>query len=799
MRDDGVPMRRIFLGIALTSLSTLLLQVTFIRLFSVALWHHFAFMVVSIAFLGFGASGSFLMLRPQMMTLSMRPAAACLTIALSVGVLVSYIMSNMIPFDPARMAWDRYQFLYLSIYYLVLSIPFFFSGLCLSLIYYKRYEAVNRLYAADLFGAGLGCVGVLVVFSPAGEAGAIILVALVPTLASFAFDSSRMRWNIIRGLWVLTLVVFYFVRPQFLQLQISPYKGLMVALRYPGARVLETRWGPSARLDVIKSGAVRFAPGLSLRFTGELPHQLGICIDADRLNAVTRFQNNPESTSFAGFLPASIPYCIVEPKDVLLVEPSGGLDVLIARHHNAQRVLSIVSNPLVVQVMRTSLREYSGDLYGQPGSVAEENVRSFLKKTERMFDIIQLSPIDTLGAISSGLYALAEDYTFTVEAFHSYIRALKKGGVLTVTRYLLPPPRYEIRLVGLALAALEEMGAPFPERHIVAIRSWGTFTMLVKRSPFDIKDIDRIKDFCHRLRFDLVYYPGMKRAEANIFNRFSRPLYYDLIEMIIDKEERDRFYRNYLFAVNPVRDENPFFYHSFKLNKLRQIYRAVGEKWQIFIEGGYLIYLILLQALTLGLVCIALPVKRMGLRYTHWFMIYFGLIGLGFILVEISLIQRFILFLDRPIHAFITVLFSCLSASAAGSLLSRHLRRPLLLVACAPVLIAVYALYLGEVLNPLMVCSFGLRQVLAFLSIFPLGLVMGMFFPLGIRELGTLYTVKIPWAWAVNSCASVVGSVLSVIFALSLGFKNVLLIASLLYLMAVFCLSIKVTGQGVRD
>jgi hypothetical protein len=729
-------------------------------------------MVVSVAFLGFGTSGTFLMLKPKADSSLMGPTLARLALGLSVSTLVSYWCSNQIPFDPARFMWDQYQWIYLLGYYLVLSIPFFFGGLILAIVYTHQPERVGSLYASDLAGAGLGCLGIFWVYIFVGGPGVVLAVCCVAAFASVAFSPCGWKLNLARGIWLGLLCLAMATAPESLKVNISPYKALMVALRYPNARLLETRRDAAGRLDIIESGAVRFAPGLSLEFKGRLPHQLGLCLDAGRLNAVTRFTGNMDDIAFTEFLPASLPYAIREPKDVLVMEPMGGLDVLAARYHGGKNIVTTHSSGIVAKAMKTSLKAFSGNLYEDHATPVEEQARTFLHRDHTGFDVIQLPLTDSLGAVSSGLYGLAEDYSLTVEAFKSYIGALKPEGFLTVTQYLLPPPRHEVRLTALACSALESMGVRDPERHLVAVRSWGTFTLVVKRGPYGAEEVLRIKDFCRRLRFDLVHYPNMSKADANIYNRFPSPLYHDVIQKVLDPSNREAFFKTYLFDVQPVTDDRPFFYHNFRADKVIPLYRAVGNKWQLFLEGGYLVHLVLFQALVISIVLIALPLRKRGSHSPSWFLAYFGLIGIAFMFTEICLIQRFILFLARPVYAFSVVLFSILFASALGSYCSKKVQGRLRVLLITPFLVLAYAFFWDKLLALAVGWPLFLRYWAAFCLILPLGFSMGMFFPAGVRRLSRISKNAIPWAWAVNGCASVVGSVLSVAVALSYGFTS---------------------------
>jgi hypothetical protein len=769
-----------------------MLQVCLTRLFSVALWHHFAFMVVSIAFLGFGASGTLLMMVPRMRTLPLRPTLACLSLSFSLATLAAYRCSNIIPFDPARIVWDRYQGVYLLAYYIVLAIPFFFAGMTLALVYTGKPEAVDRLYAWDLGGAAFGCTLVFLLYTLAGGAGTVFSVCLLSALASFAFRSRGWKLNLLRGSWMLIVCALLITRPGFFDLNISPYKALKVALRYPGAHILETRWDPATRLDVIESRGIRFAPGLSLEFQGSVPKQLGLCIDADHLNAVTHFTGDMDDMAFIASLPSSLPYVVSEAGHVLIVEPLGGLDVLVALYNGAEDVVTTHASPLVLRAMEDSLEEFGGHLYEDYAETVEEQARSLLLRTADRFDVIQLPLTDLLGATSSGLYGLSEDYTLTVEAFKTYIRALTPDGFLAVTRYLLPPPRHELRLVALGEAALEALGVQDPGQHIGAVRSWGTFTLLVKRSPFELQEIERMKGFCREHRFDLVYYPGMPSEEANKYNRFPDPLYHDMTQKILNPATRETFHNTYLFDVRPVTDDRPFFYHNFRIDKIIPLYRAVGDKWQLFLEGGYLVHLVFLQALVICLLLIFLPLKKVGRPASAGFLMYFALLGMAFMLTEISLIQRFILFLARPVYAFSAVLFSILVTSALGSYYSRKVlflknngdisemtsmsRIPILVA--TPVLLLLYAFLLPTALRAAIVWPLWVRYGVTVFAILPLGFTMGTFFPAGITVLSRRFAHAIPWAWAVNASVSVAGSVLAVLIALSEGFTAVLCVAA---------------------
>ncbi|MCZ2807824.1 MAG: SAM-dependent methyltransferase, partial [Candidatus Bathyarchaeota archaeon] len=367
-------------------------------------------------------------------------------------------------------------------------------------------------------------------------------------------------------------------------------------------------------------------------------------------------------------------------------------------------------------------------------------------------------------------------------------------GLLCITRWLLPPPREEPRIVSLAVSALEAQGVADPDKRIAAVRGWGTFTLLIKQNDFTQSDADDIRRFCSERKFDIVYLPEVSPSEVNRYNRFPQPYYYEMVKAILSSEDRKSLYEDYLFDITPVNDERPFFYHFYRLDKIVSIYESMGKKWQPFVEGAYLVPVVFIQALVLSVVFILMPLlrfKRLGaMPGRSKLLAYFLFLGLGYMFIEIVFIQKFILFLGHPVYAVSTVLFSLLTFSGLGSYFSGRLkcwsRRTLifiLLLICAATV--VYAVSLPILLHELLGQDLAIRLLISASIITPIAFLMGMPFPLGISLANERYPALIPWSWAVNGCASVLGSILPVIIALSAGFSTVLLLGGVIYLAAV--------------
>ena len=761
----------------LCSWSSLAFEVALTRIFSISLWYHFAFMIISIAMLGFAASGVALALYPRLKQVE-RLGRYCLL--LGIAIPASYLVVNQIPFDPVRLAWDNMQILHLGLFYLVLALPFFCVGLVVATAFSLESGRAGLLYGADLIGAGVGSLGALLVLNFLEPELGVFLVCLAPLGAAFVWGGARLRAAALLLAGLALLLLGY--QPGFAALRISPYKGLPAALRYPGARELKTYHTPFARVDTFESPAVRFAPGLSLSYLESLPPQIGIALDGGDVSAVTA-SDEQGAPPFLEYLPGALPYLIGSRERVLVLDPRGGLQVLLARRFAAGRIDKVEESPALAAVLRTDLHQFSGGIYSDRTWTGLG--RSWLKGRGERFDIIDLS---LMGTEPYGSFGIAEEYRFTVEAFKEYLGSLERDGLLSVNLYLLPPPRSELRILATLIQALEEMGVREPALHLAAIRSWGTLCLVAKRSPLTLTEIGAMKKFAAQRWFDLLHYPGMTAQEPDLQLKSSQDQYYRAFSALLSGGSRQRFLDSYLFDVAPVRDDRPFFGYFLKLERLGDTYRAMGEKWQFFLAEGYIVPAVFAQAALISLALSLLPLfsARRGGGRGIGLMPYFALLGLGFMFVEIALIQKIILPLENPSYAVATLLAGLLVSSGIGSLLGQRfdlLRRPLVAAAIA-VLILVYVFVLPVASAAIAPLALPVKIGLVFLLLMPLGLLMGLPFPAGLRLLGEVDPLLIPWAWVLNGTCSVLAPMLAVMFATKAGFSAVLYLGAFAYLLA---------------
>jgi hypothetical protein len=788
----------LYAGIFLVSAAMLLFELTLTRLFSVTQWYHFAFISVSVALLGSGASGTWLALRPASQEGRGVPRRLAGTAVLfSASLLVAYLAINYVPFDSYRIALEGRQLLYLALYYVALILPFFFAGLCVGLALAVWPRQANAVYAANLAGSAVGSLTVLALVPPLGGEGAAISASAMGMMAAVTFTmqmhpaggrgSDLSRFRLACLLLLVAIVALLLNPPALFSLRLSPYKALSRTLLFPGASIVFSEWNAFSRVDVVQSDSIHSAPGLSLFFAEALPKQYGLLVDGANLSAVTCLQR-AEDERMLHYLPAALPYVLRPRASVLVIEPRGGMDILAALHSGASSVVALESNPLVVRAVR-ELGSVCGPVpYDDPRvTVVTEEPRSYLRRSAQQFDVIVLSLANTYQPVISGVYSLSESYANTLEAVLSYLAHLKEDGILLITRWIQMPPSEELRACAMLAEAVERATAGDPAEQIVAFRSWSTATLLAKRAPFRPQEIESLKRFCDERGFDLIHYEGMPVSEANRYNVLPDTSHYDTFQRVLSDPDREAWLRQYPYEVSPPTDDRPFFFHFFRWNQTSSILQSLGKTWQPFGGSGYLILVALLVlAVLLSGLLIMLPLAARSapaLPGSKWVLVYFACLGLGYLLVEMPLLQQFILFLGQPTYSFSLVLFSILLFSGLGSVLSVRLPlRATLLLLLAVVL--AYPLLLTRLFALSMGWSLPLRILMAVFSLGPLGFLLGVPLPAGIRLLEARAPRWIPWAWAVNGCASVISSILAVMGAISLGSSRVLVAGALAYAVA---------------
>lgn len=817
-KDSDFPL---YIGIFFFTSSVLLFQLSLMRVFSILQWNYLAFMIISIAFLGYGASGTFLSVFSSILKKAegknLYKYLLFFSLLFSLGSLLSIFVISKVPFDLYRVITDRYQLLYLVIYYLAIAIPFFFAGICISLVISKLPEKINKIYFCDLSGAAIGCISFLVLANYISLSHLLIIPPLLSFLASFLFSLKlKDKKSIIYIVGIFVFIILFSGAESFYSFPVNPYKSLFTLLRYPNSRIIDKQENSFARLEVVESEGVRYAPGLSLNFSGEIPEQLGLVTDGDGLSAITKLEEENDlevlkKIEFSDYISSALGFHLIgDKRKVLIIGPGGGLDILGGIYNEAEEIWGIEMNPDVKILLQNNYSDYSGNIYNREGiKILTGEGRSVLKGLEQKFDLIQISLIGSSNTASGGFYSISENYLYTVEAFMDFWQHLSDGGKLGITRWLKFPPREIVRLFSISLEALSRMGIEKPENHLAVIRSWATTTLILSKEQITEEEKDIIKDFCDKRNFDVVYFPGIKEEEANTNHILEQSYYFQEIDQLVNSFKEDKlkdFYDSYFFNVSAVTDNQPYFFYTLKWENISKIIKSTAN-WQPLIEwGNLIIFATFLQGIIFSIIFIFLPLilKRSPVtkrKVKIPFLLYFASLGFGYMLLEISFIQKFILYLINPAYSTSIVIFSFLFFSGLGSFYSRRIKRNyvnalkiVIFTLCG--LLIIYQSILPYVFTTTLQYSLLVRILITLGLIFPLGFLMGMPFPLGIKLVNSIDKGKelIPWLWATNSFCSIIASVSAVIIAIFFGFKVVAILAASIYLFGF--LSIKGTGDG---
>jgi len=803
-RRDEAPPRLLLLSVSLISAAALGYEILLMRLFSIVQWHHFAYMMISLALLGYGASGTFLTLGRGFL-LPRFGAAFVLNAALfGLSATMCFLAAQQVPFNALEVLWSPNEWGHLVLIYLILTPPFFFAANCIGLTFQRYKAAIGRTYAADLSGAGIGALAVVLLLFLAFPLNALVLassVGLAAAALAWAALALRPRERIVPLIAAIP-ALWLSVHWSGAELRPVEYKSLSQALRVAGAARIEERSSPLGLLSVVRSPEVPFrhVPGLSLNSPAPVPEQLAVFTDGDSMGAIHRWGGSQASLAFLDYVPSALPYHLLSrrPK-VLVLGAGGGGEVLQAIYHDAERIDAVELNPQMIELVSRDFADFAGQVYRHPSvRVRAAEARSFVAASAERYDLIQIALLDAFNT-AAGSYALNESYLYTTEALQAYLEHLRPGGFLAITRWVRLPPRDEIKLFATAADALTRSGMSAPERRLMWIRGWQTSTLLIKNGEISEPEVATLRRFCDERAFDPAYHPGIEAPQTNVYNRLKQPYFFEAASALLGPE-RESFIRRYKFDVRPATDDRPYFFHFFKWPLLSEAFRLKGSGGLSLLDMGYPILLAtLLQSAVISAVLILAPLgvlmpRRDGAEKIRRYRVfgYFFAIGLAFMFTEIVYIQKFILYLGHPLYAAAVVLAGFLIFAGLGSRhaagiapqrAGRHISR------AAKAIIAVSAVYLLA-LPWLFDVSIALpgpaKAALVLILIAPLAFFMGMPFPLGLSRLAAGAERLIPWAFGINGCASVIAAVLATLLAVHIGQSRLLIAALALYGLAVF-------------
>jgi len=801
-----------YTGIFLLSVATLLLELGLTRVLSVANWYHFGFMIVSTALLGFGASGVTLSLwRKLREETPLDHALASLALLFGFVSLASFWLMQRIPFQPFSLLVDRWQFVYMLLYYLVLAAPFYCSGLAISLLLSRGGREVNRLYAADMLGAGLGCATVCGVMPAFGGSGSVAIAAMLGVVAGLAFNSFRLsKLTLFGGLAAVGMLALAFVAEQALPIHVIAQK------RHPlqpvGQSPIYTAWNGFSKIDVYD---VPMAPDKGRPDPGFL----SIIIDAgsagtgmgDLSMGVRDFlAHTPE------YRPAGLAYVGKEHPKVLVIGSGAGRDVLEGLYYGASSITAVEINPIINDIVTKRMRDHWGGLFEQPEvKVVTEDGRSFVRRSNEKYDVIISVHTLSYAALSSGALSLSETYVLTREAFEDYWNHLTPTGTLLVTR-----PDYQIpKLFATTREMFDRLGLGSPAGHLFAFRDVAApfrhtgflGGVLLQKSPLQPEEVDLM---AQRLGIGRNEHWGDTGPPEIYYSPFTEPRneYQALLASLAKSQDLPRIYASSRDLLRPATDDKPFFNQRRRWSSLplgfRSVLRAGAQGNPDDPVAEVTLVVLLIQAVGVAGIMILVPLvrfSRQGLRANgRWtFLIYFAGLGLGFILIEIVLLQRLSLFLGQPIYAFSVVLASLLIFTGAGSYLAGRIQRVSRQTLSYSLLAVVGVILFTLVVTPTVLSlALGLalpwRVAIAVLLVAPLGILLGVPFSTGLRLVGQEAPPLVPWAWAVNGFFTVIGSVGAMILGMAFGFTVVLMIAAVCYAAALIAIQRPMQGAAAR-
>lgn len=712
--------------------------------------YHFAFLVLSVALFGLGAGGIFhfvsdLFRRRPEPSLSWLLLVAAGSLPLCLGLVLR------IPFSPY--IFDLTNVLALIFVVLLCIIPFFFCGLFITLIYLSQQKHISTLYAFDLLGAGIGCVVAIFLLEKLGATGTPWLASSLLVLASLCTSTKSNRTcvgGIAFGFWAMSALGH---TNNWLELQYV--KGQKeVSLEFE-------KWNAFSRIGVVNAGDRKL-----------------IQIDADATTEILSAKWVQKNGSDLSSEITGIVYRLRKAGTALIIGAGGGRDLVAARLAG-NFALGVEINPIIVRdLMLDRYHDFSGRIYTSPGvEVVLGDARNFLERTNRQFHVIQANAADTWAATAGGGFTLAESYLYTVEGFETYLDRLTSDGILTIGRWVFEPPQQMLRVVALALEAMARRGIDYSSDKIFLVSDpshrIGAATpgvVFIKKLPFDTDELETLREICLRRGYIVLYEPRLRGS-----NPFTK---------LINTYDRESFFKRYHLNIRPTTDDRPFFFFTLKWKDVWSVWKTPPESRKNN-SGLFVLLIVFLLMLLLTTFCFILPLIFRSRGTIDFPMgLFFFAIGLAFMMLETVLIQKSILFLGHPSYSFLTVLCALLLGTSWGSWQTRRveqnyiqeaLRRSLAGVVLAT---ASLAMCLAYWLNLDVGWPLSARILWLSLPVTGLGILLGRLFPLGLRLLDQS---KIPWAWALNGSASVLGSVLAVLVAVEAGFSIVLWLVVGLY------------------
>jgi hypothetical protein len=771
----------IYAGLFFTTLSTLMYEILLTRIFSVTMWYHFAFVAVSVALFGLTVGALIVYLSPQRFTEEqLRTRLGQATLLFSVSIAVSFLTQLAIPFDPR---WSVVSVYSVALTYFVIATPFIFGGIAVCLVLTKFPAHVSRLYAVDLLGAGLGAVSLIWLLRLLKDGpSAVLAVAGLAAIGAWCFarDDPRPRLRNAALACAAVLIALaagnaFGAQHSHAVLRIRWAKGL-----YEADHDYE-EWNAFSRINVIGDGVAPKQP-FGWGFGSRTPltataRERQLLIDAAAGTAITNYNGDPTTLEYLKYDVTNIVHYIRADADLLVIGSGGGRDVLSGLAFGQRSIKAIELNSAILDVVNGRYGDFTGHLDQQPGvTFVNDEARSYLARSDERFDVIQISLIDTWAATAAGAFALSENSLYTVEAWDTFLDRLNPDGVLSVSRWFFPDgPMESHRLVSLGAKVLRDRGVESPRDHMILVKNpFNEFdvsvgTLLVSPRPFSSDDVTQVALAASAVGLEVVLAPGL--ASDPVFQRLAEDPNVEASDVGFSGD------------ISAPTDDRPFFFQMLRFQDVFDSGLYGGSSGGLVTQPVLVLFSLTVSVLGLTALCILLPLalttSRESLRGTLPLILFFCGIGLGFLLIEIAQMQRLTVFLGHPTYALSVVLFSLLVFSGLGSLATEWLAAPkanpgLRATTLAPLAVLLPVLVAFGFTTPDLIHQFDgettpVRIAVAVAVLAPMGLLMGMPFPLGMKVASLRENAPTAFFWGINGATSVCASVLAVAIALGWG------------------------------
>lgn len=780
------------LGVFLVALSSLLLELTLIRVFDILWYPNMAYMIITLAVFSFGLAGVFLSVKPISNNRSIWKVLSAATLAMAICALLMQPAIDRLPFDYNLLNGDKSVETITNFFliYLVVCVPFFFAGLTLSLVFSHYTQQIQKLYFWDLLGAALGCVLLIPLLPRIGAVGSLQVVAGLSLLACFVFcindDRKNKAVKAIVGFCAIMVIVYPFTRESIETFK--PHMNKRSYAKLENKISAGTWWDPISKIDVLDTEQVG-QKRKWIAYDGGTQSSYFYPFDGDFELLRENIRNEYYKHFWNIYVAASHYLKADSDARVLIIGSAGGQELKAALTYNPSEVDAIELVGTVVELGKTKFADYIGNIMNDPrANVIEGEGRSYLRSSNKQYDIIQMFSNHTSSSIAAGSGSMQANYLQTVDAYKEYFSHLSDNGVLHINHHVYP------KMVATASRAWAEMGRTNFRRHVFVSENHGVRdglpTMLIKMQPWTSDELNRVKSLLAKFYFPVDPSKDSSFLGEEFFTGKLPQILIDKVPYRIEEPTDDKpFFNSLRINLDTLPENDASIAVNYSVSGLLNFQKSKGfpiDVIHLFITAA--------AALIFAVFFTLVPMLFARSGKEKWqgkanFMIYFCCLGLGFIVFELVFIQIFMKLIGYPLYTYTTVLFTFLFGAGLGSLASEKLRLietkrfylPFAGILASTLLTVFYQQLLFDIALQF---DTSIRIAISVLMIFPLAFFLGMPFPLGLLTIKDKPIGTVAWAWALNGLFTVAGGVFCAIFAVYFGFTATMMVALASYLCA---------------